>query len=194
MNNQLITTTQTNQFVRRQGRECSQRSRRSGRQGSLPLLSPVAYAQSAYKEFGFQRVWLKQTLNCQGWEFSCPYKFYRESPGKFDSRTLSRETLSRWTGRRALHVRARAQNVAISYFDAEAQIRNMICRKLSLSLYIYIYIYIYLFIIHTYTHTGAFRPARQSPPPGGRRWRTALGGGRVVTPSPLIRDWVLLSP
>ena len=25
--------------------------------------------------------------------------FYRESPGKFDSRTLSRETLSRWTGR-----------------------------------------------------------------------------------------------
>ena len=24
---------------------------------------------------------------------------YRESPGKFDSRTLSRKTLSRWTGR-----------------------------------------------------------------------------------------------
>ena len=24
---------------------------------------------------------------------------YRESPGKFDSRTLSRETLSRWIGR-----------------------------------------------------------------------------------------------
>ena len=27
-------------------------------------------------------------------------EFDRESPGKFDSRTLSRETLSRWTGRR----------------------------------------------------------------------------------------------
>ena len=27
-------------------------------------------------------------------------EFYRESPGKFDSRTLSRETLSRWTGRK----------------------------------------------------------------------------------------------
>ena len=27
-------------------------------------------------------------------------EFYRESPGKFDSRTLSREALSRWTGRR----------------------------------------------------------------------------------------------
>ena len=26
-------------------------------------------------------------------------EFYRESPGKFDSRTLSRETLNRWTGR-----------------------------------------------------------------------------------------------
>ena len=26
-------------------------------------------------------------------------ELYRESPGKFDSRTLSRETLSGWTGR-----------------------------------------------------------------------------------------------
>ena len=26
-------------------------------------------------------------------------EFHRESPGKFDSRTLSRKTLSRWTGR-----------------------------------------------------------------------------------------------
>ena len=26
-------------------------------------------------------------------------EFYRESPGKFDSRTLNRESLSRWTGR-----------------------------------------------------------------------------------------------
>ena len=25
-------------------------------------------------------------------------EFYRGSPGKFDSRTLSRETLNRWTG------------------------------------------------------------------------------------------------
>ena len=29
---------------------------------------------------------------------------YRESPGEFDSRTLSRETLSRWTGRMALTI------------------------------------------------------------------------------------------
>ena len=26
-------------------------------------------------------------------------EMYRESPGKFDSRTLNRKTLSRWTGR-----------------------------------------------------------------------------------------------
>ena len=26
-------------------------------------------------------------------------EFYRESPGKFDSRTLNRTTLNRWTGR-----------------------------------------------------------------------------------------------
>ena len=30
-------------------------------------------------------------------------EFYRESPGKFDSRTLSRKTLSRWTGRTCIH-------------------------------------------------------------------------------------------
>ena len=32
-------------------------------------------------------------------------EFYRESPGKFDSRTLSRETLSRWTGRICIKVK-----------------------------------------------------------------------------------------
>ena len=31
-------------------------------------------------------------------------EFYRGSPGKFDSRTLNRTTLSRWTGR--THVRS----------------------------------------------------------------------------------------
>ena len=35
----------------------------------------IVYAQSAYQEFGFQRVLLKQTLNSKGWEFSCPLNF-----------------------------------------------------------------------------------------------------------------------
>ena len=30
-------------------------------------------------------------------------EFYGESPGKFDSRTLNRTTLSRWTGRSEAH-------------------------------------------------------------------------------------------
>ena len=40
-------------------------------------------------------------------------EFYRGSPGKFDSRTLSRETLSRWTGRSE-------QAASGSVFDAAA--------------------------------------------------------------------------
>ena len=39
-------------------------------------------------------------------------EFNRESPGKFDSRTLSRETLSRWTGRRYLFSRCRVGSAA----------------------------------------------------------------------------------
>ena len=31
-------------------------------------------------------------------------EFYRESPGMFDSRTLNRETLSRWTGRTLVNI------------------------------------------------------------------------------------------
>ena len=33
-----------------------------------------------------------------------PIEFDRGSPGKFDSRTLSRKTLSRWTGRKCATV------------------------------------------------------------------------------------------
>ena len=39
------------------------------------------------------------------------HQFYRESPGKFDSRTLSRETLSRWTGR-IRHSNNKPSNIA----------------------------------------------------------------------------------
>ena len=40
----------------------------------------LLYAQSTYYEFGFQRVWLKQTLNSKGWQFSCPLKFIGSLP------------------------------------------------------------------------------------------------------------------
>ena len=38
------------------------------------------YARSAYSEFGFQRVWLKQTLNSKGWEFSWSLNFIGSLP------------------------------------------------------------------------------------------------------------------
>ena len=40
----------------------------------------AGYAQSAYKEFGFRRVWLKQTLNSEGWEFPCPLNLIGSLP------------------------------------------------------------------------------------------------------------------
>ena len=39
-------------------------------------------------------------------------EFYIESPGEFDSRTLSRETLSRWTGRSCKRPRPAARTAA----------------------------------------------------------------------------------
>ena len=38
------------------------------------------FAQSAYQEFGFQRVGLKQTLDSKGREFSCPMNFIGSLP------------------------------------------------------------------------------------------------------------------
>ena len=37
-----------------------------------------------------------------------PVEFDRGSPGKFDSRTLSRKTLNRWTGRNGMSLQAAA--------------------------------------------------------------------------------------
>ena len=41
-------------------------------------------------------------------------EFSRESPGKFDSRTLSRETLSRWTGRKRGGLPGSAESTVLS--------------------------------------------------------------------------------
>ena len=51
------------------------------------------------------RVWISEGLTqadskLSGVEILMSVEFYRESPGKFDSRTLNRKTLSRWTGRK----------------------------------------------------------------------------------------------
>ena len=93
-------------------------------------------------------------------------EFHRKSPGKFDSRTLNRETLSRWTGR-TVHASLRAsrracdnagprinQNFRDYAFTAveleskvyKLQIKRTKCRqgmmKHVCQLYVYIYIYI----------------------------------------------------
>ena len=72
-------------------------------------------------------------------------EFDRESPGKFDSRTLNRETLSRWTGRNTgdtnNNINSR-NNMIYTYTYA-------IHMYISLSLYIYIYISIYVYILYT---------------------------------------------
>ena len=69
--------------------------------------------------------------------------FYRESPGKFDSRTLSRETLNRWIGRSSS---ARAPGVQVAQHEAGALMRVCIYCDSIICIYIYIYIYMYICI------------------------------------------------
>ena len=74
-------------------------------------------------------------------------EFYRESTGKFDSRPLSRETLSRWTGR-MIYIMLASIAIVNSYvciyiyMHAYIYIYIHIHTSLSLSIHIYIYIYI----------------------------------------------------
>ena len=92
-------------------------------------------------------------------------EFDRESPGKFDSRTLSRKTLSRWTGRMFIRqsfekseevsarVRDRVGALARSHGEetnkTNIYIYIYICIYGLCVLYAYMYIYIYIYM---YTH------------------------------------------
>ena len=56
-------------------------------------------------------------------------EFYREPPGKFDSRTLSRETLCRWTGRIStltLNNNAIYCELALALFNVEISTRYIL--------------------------------------------------------------------
>ena len=65
-------------------------------------------------------------------------EIYRESPGKFDSRTLNRTTLNRWTGRICCCVYSFVSFVVLARWTfCNRLLSNLI---VSLSLYIYIYI------------------------------------------------------
>ena len=76
-------------------------------------------------------------------------EFYRESPGKFDSRTLNRTTLNRWTGRTHTIIDAICRSAAGAP-SRRATASVYLSLSLSLSVYIYIYIYIYMYIIYIY--------------------------------------------
>ena len=107
-------------------------------------------------------------------------EFYRESPGKFDSRTLNRKTLNRWTGRNVSRMSYNARRRAAGFMPISAILRKAFttkscaekcikswlanfpirrCEKrgarevaLDICIYIYIiYIYIYIYTcIHVY--------------------------------------------
>ena len=93
-------------------------------------------------------------------------ELYRESPGKFDSRTLSRETLSRWTGHVYVYIyiymyRYRERDIPIYIYI-------YIC---DIYIYIYMYMYIYIYIYYRSAAAGPrlHRAARErGPAPGGR--------------------------
>ena len=63
-------------------------------------------------------------------------EFYRESPGKFGSRTLNRKTLDRWTGRTAVFL----------FTIPETSIGSLDTSQISRWSHIYIYIYTYIYI------------------------------------------------
>ena len=99
--------------------------------------------------------------------------FYWESPGKFDSRTLSRETLSRWTGCTS------CDNLLIS--GAEY-------------IYIYMHLYIYIYIyIHTYTYIYIYIHMPEPRPGATSRSCTTWGrGGRGSKKHPSFELYVYL--
>ena len=61
---------------------------------------------------------------------------YRESPGKFDSRTLSRETLSRWTGRIQIQT-ARLTRRALRGWSGRRQPRREREGMIDICVYVY---------------------------------------------------------
>ena len=70
---------------------------------------------------------------------------YRESPGKFDSRTLSRETLSRWTGRN-YYFDLPDGGVLVQGARREAVLYIYIYIYACVYIHIYIYIYVYAYV------------------------------------------------
>ena len=79
-------------------------------------------------------------------------EFYRGSPGKLDSRTLSRESLSRWTGRRHGWYMIPWMDVLISLVCVDVL---FVC----ICVCVYIYIYIYTYTLHNLSLSISISPS-----------------------------------
>ena len=66
---------------------------------------------------------------------------YRESPGKFDSRTLNRKTLNRWTGRTL--IRQAVHPIGWRHLSNATCLTRPLLVRIIMIMIIYIYIYIY---------------------------------------------------
>ena len=86
-------------------------------------------------------------------------EFQREPPGKFDSRTLNRETLSRWTGRTGDGVQLRGPCAHPHTAPVWAS-GHIIYIYIYTHTYVYIYIYIYV-CIYIYIHTFSAQVLRR---------------------------------
>ena len=127
-------------------------------------------------------------------------EFYRGSPGKFDSRTLGRKALSRWTGRITLALQApRPEDEAVpqggpSSGGAPRIIQIMIRRRIIMIISVCItiiisdiYIYIYIYMCLREARRGARRRRRSRPSPAGSpkaRPRTARARAALERPPP----------
>ena len=81
-----------------------------------------------------------------------PVECYRESPGKFDSRTLNRKTRNRWTGRNLGPVACR--DSAVASLARESGIGLDANRRMVAVIHMYTYIYIYmcLYVLYVYIY------------------------------------------
>ena len=78
-------------------------------------------------------------------------EFDRGSPVKFDSRTLSRETLNRWTGRTPHSPAAFSKGLSLSpwmLLETSDGLPVIISNDVYIYIYMYICVYIYIYIYY----------------------------------------------
>ena len=88
-------------------------------------------------------------------------EFYRGSPGKFDSRTLNRKTLSRWTGRNGVNANVMLfdrgafwvlplEMLRFEIMKTDRSVDPICPQPKGTHIYIYIYVYIHIYVHNMY--------------------------------------------